>query len=75
MEVKEGILLGVKVVPLMVAMAVKEALEDRQMVALAAWAEAHFQLATVPLMVIKAERVETAVTAVKEACQLVEMEV
>jgi hypothetical protein len=75
MEVKEGILLVVKVVLLMVALAVKEVTEDRQMVALAVWVAAHFQLATVPPTVIKAEKVETEVTVVKEACQLVEMEV
>jgi hypothetical protein len=36
MEVKEEILLVVTVVPLMVALAAKAALEDRQMAALAA---------------------------------------
>lgn len=75
MEVKEEILLVVTVVQLMVVLAAKAALEDRQMVVLAAWAVAHFQLATVPPMVIKAEKAETEVTAVKAACQLVEMEV
>ena len=55
-------------------MAAKAAVEVLQMVAQAAKVVAHFQLATVHHTVIKAEKVETEVMAVKEACQLVEME-